>query len=328
MRDDDPDEADEPGDRDRGGRPERRRDDEGEPDPAHVDAEARRLVVTEVEDVDDAPEREDHDDRDGDVRKDQDDVRPAGARDVPEDPRVDLLQRLRVLLLDERLPGREERGHRDAGEDERRGVALAPCRAADGVGEHHGDRASDEGGDREHTLSAQPLGEIRDRDRRPEACAGGDAEEVRIGERVAEDALVRRAGEREHRADERGEDHARHADLPQDRLLGRRERRRDAGDVQARCGRLEHGSDPEVDRPGEHADRERHEQERDRRARPGRRQPARANVGDVLRCDGHGATGAAARAPTTSRGRSSRAAAPSARRSSRRCARSSPCGRH
>ena len=89
--------------------PERRGDDEDEPHATDVDAEARRLVVAEVEHVDDAAQREDDDDRDGDVREDEDDVRPAGARDVPEDPRVDLLQRLGVLLLHERLPRGEER---------------------------------------------------------------------------------------------------------------------------------------------------------------------------------------------------------------------------
>ena len=61
----------EPGDSDRRCRPERRGDDEREPDSAHVDPEARRLVVAEIEDVDDAPERDDHDDRHRDVREDQ-----------------------------------------------------------------------------------------------------------------------------------------------------------------------------------------------------------------------------------------------------------------
>ena len=68
MRDDDPDEADQPADRDRRGRAERRGDDEREPHAPHVDAEARRLVVAEAEHVDDAAQREDHDGRDGDVR--------------------------------------------------------------------------------------------------------------------------------------------------------------------------------------------------------------------------------------------------------------------
>ena len=136
---DDPHEADQAGDRNHGGGPERRRDDEGEPHPAHVHAEARRLVVAEVQHVDDAPEREDDDRSDGHVREDEQDVRPARARDVPQDPGVDLLEGLRVLLLDERLPGGEERGHCDACEHEGRGVAFPARRPADRVGEEDRD---------------------------------------------------------------------------------------------------------------------------------------------------------------------------------------------
>ena len=54
----------------------------------------------------------------------------------PEDPAVDLLQRLRVLLLHERLHGGQERDDRDAGEHERRRAAAA----AAGVAEHVGER--------------------------------------------------------------------------------------------------------------------------------------------------------------------------------------------
>src|SRR4026209_434026 len=117
------------------------------------------------------------------------------------------------------------------------------------------------------------------RERRPEAGPRRDAEQIRVGEWVAEDALVRGAGEREHRADERREHHARHADLPDDRLLGRRERGRDAGHVQTGSRRLEDRADTEVDRPRENPDRERDEKERDRGARPDRRQPPRAAPG-------------------------------------------------
>ena len=288
MRHDDPDEADEPRDGDGSRRPQRGGDDEDEPHATDVDAEARRFVVTEVEDVHDAPQREDHDDRDGHVREDQDDVRPARARDVAEDPRVDLLQRLGVLLLDERLPRSEERRDGDARQDQRCGVALAPRRAAHGIGEHHGDRPADEGRDREHPLATQPVRKVGDRDRRAEPRAGGDTEEVGIRERIAEDALVRRSRRRQHRADEPGQDHARHADLPEDGLLGRRERAREAGDVKPRGRRLEHGAETEIDRTDGDSDGERDEQERDGGARPGRAQPASADVRDVLRRNGHG----------------------------------------
>ena len=60
---------------------------------------------------------------------------------------------------------------------------------------------------------------VDDRERRAEAGAGRDAEQVRVGERVAEDALVGRAGEREHAADEQPEHDARRAKLPEDRAV-------------------------------------------------------------------------------------------------------------
>ena len=102
-----------------------------EPHAADVDAEARRLVVAEAEHVDDAPAaRRSRRSRRATYGEDR------GRRRVQpvlgmfaEDPRVDLLQRLRVLLLDERLPRGEERRHGDAGEDQRRRVALAAARS-------------------------------------------------------------------------------------------------------------------------------------------------------------------------------------------------------
>ena len=211
-----------------------------------------------------------------------------GARDVPEDPRVDLLQRLRVLLLDERLPGGEERGHRHAGQDQRRRVALAPRRAADRVREHDRDGAADERGDGQHPLPAQPVREVRDRDRRAEPGAGGDAEEVRIRERIAEDALVGRAREREHRADERGEDDARHADLPEDRLLGRGERRRDAGNAEPRR-RSTRAPPRRRGRPARRGRRRRARTTRKATAEhtPSGLEPAGADLGGVLRDGRH-----------------------------------------
>ena len=46
--------------------------------------------------------------------QDDDDVAPAAARQAPEDPGVDLLQGVGVLLLDERLHRGEEGRHRDS----------------------------------------------------------------------------------------------------------------------------------------------------------------------------------------------------------------------
>ena len=276
VRDDDPDERDEPADRDRRRGPDRRRRHEQQPRAADVHAQARRLVVTEVEDVDDPPVHEHHDRRDGDVRQQEHDVAPARARDRPQDPRVDHAERVGVLLLHEGLEGGEERRDRDAREDEGRCVAFATRRPADDVRERDRRRAADEREHRGELPAAEPLRQVRDRERRAEPGSGSDAEQVRVRERVPEHALVRRAGEGERPAHERGEDDARHPDLPQDRLLRRRERRRDAGDVQALADGAQDRAEPEVDRADEHADDDGEHEERRRHAG---RQPARPRVG-------------------------------------------------
>ena len=118
----------------------------------------------------------------------------------------------------------------DPGEHERRRVAFAARRAADRVREHDRDggaRRTPANGSTSCPASA--CGQVGDRERRAEPGAGRDAEQVRVGERVVEDALVRRPGDGEHPADERREQDARDTDIPQDRLLRRVERRGDAG---------------------------------------------------------------------------------------------------
>jgi len=79
-------------------------------------------------------------------------------------------------------------------------------RAAEDVGrDHSGDRAA-EGGERHRPVRPRHRrGGVDDRQRRAEARAAGDAEQVGVGERIPEDALIRRARDREHAADERGE---------------------------------------------------------------------------------------------------------------------------
>ena len=328
MRDDDPHEADEAAHRDDRGRSQRRRDHEREPHALHAHAQARRLVVPEVQHVDHTAQREDHDRRDGDVRQHEPDVRPAGRRDVPEDPRVDLLERVRVPLLDERLPRREERRHGDAGEDERRGVALAPGRAADRVGEEDGRDPADERGGGQDALAAQALragtrSRPSRRDRRPQRRRAGTGPRVGSGRRPGTSRPRARASRRRSRRARRAARGSPTGSPPRSRTAatpraGRASRRR-----------LEDRAEAEVDRAGEDADRERDEEERDRRAGPERGQSACADLAPLGLRGGrfHGRYEPSARAPTTSRGRSSRAAGPSGTRSSRPCARSSPCGR-
>ena len=78
-------------------------------------------------------------------------------------------------------------------------------------------------------------------------------------------------------ADEGAEHDARHAEVPEHRVLDRRQGRRDARDVEPLAERAEDLSDPEVDRTGGDPDEERDDQEADRRDRPGQRQPAWAD---------------------------------------------------
>ena len=77
-----------------------------------------------------------------------------------------------------------------------------------------------------------------DRERRAEAGAGGDAQQVRVGQRVAEHALVAGARTGEEAADQEPEHDARRPDVPQDRPLrrrsGRSRRRRAAAGRPAR----------------------------------------------------------------------------------------------
>ncbi len=240
-----------------------------------VDAEARGLRVPQAEHVDDTAEREDAPGRDGDVRRKEGDVAPARARQRAEDPRVDLLERVGVLLLDERLQRGEEACDHHAREHERRRIALPSRRAAHGPRDDDGDGASDERGERQQLLPVQHPRQVRDRKGRAEPGTRGDAEEVGVGERVVEDALVRRARDGEHAPDERREDDAGHAELPEDRLRRLVERRR-VDQPEAREQRPDGVAGRDVERADEHADDERDHEERDRGDRPaGRRRRGR-----------------------------------------------------
>ncbi len=51
---------------------------------------------------------------------------------------------------------------------------------------------------------------------RPQPCAGGHADQVRVGQRVAEEALVGRAAPAQRRAGQQDQRRARQADAPDD----------------------------------------------------------------------------------------------------------------
>ena len=197
------------------------------------------------------------------------DVVPAGGVEAAEDPRVDGLERVGVLLLEERLHRREERRDRDACEDERGGASRAARRAPDDIGERDRRRAADERGEREQVVAPGAARAVDEGERRAEAGAGRHAEQVRVGERVAERPLVGRAGDREQPADEQPMTTRGGADLPEDRRVGLGEPRVHAEERHVRGELARHRRVAEVGRADEEAARQPRRRRRERR--PGTR---------------------------------------------------------
>ena len=264
VRDDDPDERDQAAHRHGRGRPERGRDDDRQPRASDVDPEARRLVVAEAEDVEHAPVQDEHERAHRDVRRADRDVVPGRGREAAEQPRVDVLQLLRVLLLHERLHRRREGRHRHAGEHERTGHLRGADRAAERVrDDDRGDRTRERGQRHRPVAARRGRGGVDDRERRAEPGAAGHAEQIRVAERVPEHALIRGAGDGEHPADERGEHHPRRPDCQSTARSTA-----PSGWWTWRNGtyaerRAEDRADPDVDRPDREPDRERGDQEGD-----------------------------------------------------------------
>ena len=87
-------------------------------------------------------------------------------------------------------------------------AAIAPAKASSGV----------------HDGRPGAVADVDDREGGAEAGAGGDAEQVGIGQGIAKDALVGPAGDRQHRAGQQSEHHPRRPQRPDDRRLQRRQR--------------------------------------------------------------------------------------------------------
>jgi hypothetical protein len=128
------------------------------------------------------------------------------------------LQRLRLTLLEERLECCHERRHSDPGQDERAGAALASDGVTEQVGERDCDQRSDERSQWQQFTAGGGWNE-RDHDCRARTGPFGDTEQVRVRQRVTEGALVRGAGNGQHRTHKRAEGDAWGANLPDDRAL-------------------------------------------------------------------------------------------------------------
>ena len=93
--------------------------------------------------------------------------------------------------------------------------------------------------------------------------ARGYAEQIRVAQRVPEDALIRGSGDREHPADERGERDPGRSQLPEHRMVDRSERLVHVQEREGRERRAEDRADADVDRPDREPDRDRHDEEGD-----------------------------------------------------------------
>ena len=95
-----------------------------------------------------------------------------------------------MALQEVGLHGSEQRGDRDAGEDERRRPGWTPTPQAQAGGGQHGEHCTGERGGRQREPAASARAARDDRQRRTEPGTGCDPEQVRVGQRVAEHALV------------------------------------------------------------------------------------------------------------------------------------------
>ena len=199
MRRDQADEADGAGDRDRAADAERDAGDHEEPQAAHIDAEALRGLFAERERAEGVALRHQQHGADGDERQRQHDVAEAAVLQRAEQPERDLQRGERI--------GREVHGQRRAAparlemaRPARMRSSRLALRPATTSSRNTEAKRADDGGDRQRERAH--VGET-ERDHRAPRRSGRlrRAEQRRRGERIAQQALQRGAGEPEDRAD-------------------------------------------------------------------------------------------------------------------------------
>ena len=212
MRNDDAHEADQAADRDSSRCSERRGEHDDHADLARLEAERLCFLVTDSEHVEGPPIAEDDAGSEQEVRHHQHHLGPAARCDPAEDPGVHLPECVGVGLQHIGLRRSQEARNGNAGENEgcRGPAADVPC----GVRQHHREQCPSEGRQRDRIGEARTVTPVLgDRHRGTETGACGDAEQVRIGERIAERSLIRGAAHGQRRTDEKAEHHAGQPDL-------------------------------------------------------------------------------------------------------------------
>ena len=204
MGDDDADEADEAADRHRRRRAERGGEHHDQPYLAGVYPQCCGFLVAHGEHVERSAVAQHHRSGQHEVRQQQRRLGPSRGRDPAEDPGEDLAERVAVGLQRVGLAGGQEAGHGDARQDQRR--SGAPAEVARRVRHRDGQQRSGECGKRNRVEGAGPVAQIvGDGERRTEPCTGGDAEQVGVGQRVAEGGLIGGAAHRQSGSHEQPE---------------------------------------------------------------------------------------------------------------------------
>ena len=269
MRDHEAHEADQPADRDRRGRCERREAEQDRPLPANVDAEVGGGLLAQQEAVQDPGAKQDGPAGDEDERRRNGEPHPRGSIESAEEVAEDLPEAGPGEVHGHGQPGRQERPHGITGQDEagQWGERAGPAQA---IHRPHGEQRSGKCEPVQKTeLEHEHPHRDHDRDGRAECSPRGRPQDVRVGQRIAQQPLERRPGDRQPEADDHGLEHPRQAQVEDDRLGGRRPR---LGDRQAKepaaqdPDRVErrHRDRPErnaEDQGHEQADRTRGEQE-------------------------------------------------------------------
>ena len=276
MRRDESDEPDQPGDRDRGGGDEARECQQDRAFAADVDTHVGGRLFAQEEPVEHAGPSDDRDRSADDQRRRERKPEPARAFHPAQQEGEDLAQVRAGKEHRHRQARRQQRAHRVARQEEPRQRRERSAAAPQPVDQRHRRERPREREDVEQS-KVQERGAERDQDGdgRAKGRAGRGPQHVRVGQRVAQETLERRPGDRQPAADhDRGQD-ARQAQLQDDRLGRRRPRPIDrqahgpeqdpqgvAGGNRDRSGR--HRDD---DGQREHADASHRERGRARRPR-------------------------------------------------------------
>ena len=212
--------TDEPADGDRRGRRQRREPEEDPPLVPDVEAEVAGRRVTEQEPVEDPRSQREHQARAQDQRRGDEQARPRRPAETAEQEREDLAEVGPRDVHRHREQRGQHRADRVAGEQQPGEPAGRPG-AADAEDEICGrERAREREPVQQPELDRHEADRDEDGDGRPEGGTGRGAEDVRVGQWIADQALERGAGDGESRAHQHGRQDPWHPQVPHDRLGG------------------------------------------------------------------------------------------------------------